>query len=366
MKSFSSSRVTLWAVVLSALLFGSAGGVLATALTTNYLTSYAIRLGEYTMPMRLSDERPRAVPQTFAQAVEAVKEQVVPSIAVFYLPSSEASMLAQDRVSRGVVLTEDGWILTVDQPGVAEEYLRVEVQQTFYDVERVVRDEATDALFVKIAASRLSPISFGGGWSVQAGDQLFMVSASDEITETSAFTVLYEDVYAHASESLSRRIVLQDTLVESEVGSAVADVSGLLIGIVDEAEESGKEYATVIPLNVLVSPWTRFLQTGTWARAYLGIQYADLAHVKDVSEEIARGYHNGALVTGSRAVAYGSPAFEAGIKRGDIILSVDGRALDTSLGLDEVLVSFAPGSQIIISIDRDGQIIDTPVTLGEK
>jgi serine protease Do len=366
MKSPYSSRVTLWVIVLSALLFGSAGGVLATALTTNYLTSYAIRLGEYTMPMRLSDERPRAVPQTFAQAVEEVQEQVMPSVAIFYLPSSEGSVLAQDRISRGVVLTEDGWILTMDQPGVAEEYLRVEVQQTFYDVERVVRDKTTKALFVKIAASRLSPVSFGSGWGAQAGDQLFIVSAPDEITETSVFTVLYEDVYTRTSESLSRRIVLQNTLAESEVGSAVADVSGSLVGILESAEESGKEYATVIPLDVLVSPWTKFLQTGTWSRAYLGVEYADLARVKGVSEDITRGYRAGALVAGSRAVAYGSPAFEAGIKRGDILLSVDGRTLDASFGLDEALVSLIPGAQTVISLDRDGEKKDITVTLGEK
>lgn len=366
MKPPSSSHVTLWVIALSALLFGSAGGVLATALTTNYLTSYAIRLGEYTMPMRLSDERPRAVPQTFAQAVQEVKEQVMPSVAVFFLPSSEESLLAQDRVSRGVVLTEDGWILTVDQPGVAEEYLRVEVQQTFYEVERVVRDEATDALFVKIAASHLSPVSFGSGWNGQVGDQLFMVSASDEITETSVFTVLYEDAYTHTSESLSRRMVLQNTLVENEVGSAVVDVSGALVGLADSAEESGKEYTTVIPLDALISPWTRFLQTGTWSRASLGVQYADLARVKGVSEEMTRGYRAGALMTGSRAVAYGSPAFDAGIKRGDILLSVDGRTLDASLSLDEALVSLAPGAQVVISLDRDGQKMDVTVTLGEK
>jgi len=366
MKYLPPSWITTLQTILMALLLGSAGGVLATALTTNYLASYAIELGEYTMPLRLSDERPRAVPQFLSQALEMVEEQVAPGVAVFYLPSDAGYVRQEDRVMRGVVLTSDGWILTMDQSGIVEEYLQVEVQKNFYSIEQAVRDDATGALFVKINADRLPVVSFGSGWDVRTGDQVFAVPAQEEIFETSVFTIAYEDIYLHSSESLSRRLILQEGVMENEIGSPVVNMAGELIGIVDGVEESGKEYATVIPLDVLTSSFTRFLQTGQWARAYLGVQFVDLAQTKGLSEEITRGYHAGALLSGSAAVAYGSPAAEAGLKREDILLTVDGQSLDVTHHLDESLTHYAPGDQILFSIDRGGGKMDISVTLGEK
>ncbi|HBK33894.1 TPA: hypothetical protein DEP34_02550 [Candidatus Uhrbacteria bacterium] len=366
MKKISSSLTMTLQTICIALLLGSAGGVLATALTTNYLASYAIQLGEYTTPLRLSDERPRAVPQFLSQALEGVEEQVIPSVVVFYLPSSIGYLREEDRVSRGVVLTTDGWILTMDQPGIAEEYLQAEVQQEFYEIERTVRDEATGALFVKISADHLPVVPFGSGWDAQSGDQVFVTPATKEVIETSVFTILHTETQLHSSESLSRRLVLQESIVENEVGSPVANIAGECIGIIDGVEESGKEYATVIPLNVFTDAFTRLLQTGEWTRAFLGVQSVDIAQTKGLLEETTRGYHAGAVLTGNGSIMYGSPASKAGLKQGDILLAVDGQVIDAFFSLDERLVHYAPGDIVILSLDRDGEKIEISVTLGEK
>ena len=81
----------------------------------------------------------------------------------------------------------------------------------------------------------------------------------------------------------------------------------------------------------------------------------------------------GALVGGRDAngnptsgVEAGTPAAVAGIKDGDIILSVNGKAIDEGHPLDATLAQFSPGDAVSVEILRDGQHVTLQVTLGTR
>ncbi len=78
----------------------------------------------------------------------------------------------------------------------------------------------------------------------------------------------------------------------------------------------------------------------------------------------------GALVTNQgstgASILDGSPAADAGIKDGDIILSINGITLDQEHPLDAVLVQFSPGDTVTLDVLRDGAPVSVAVTLGTR
>ncbi len=83
------------------------------------------------------------------------------------------------------------------------------------------------------------------------------------------------------------------------------------------------------------------------ARPYLGIRYIARPRGAEVQEVIP-----------------GSPAEEAGLKVGDLILAVDGRRVTGNRPLAQILASYRPGDRVTLTVERDGEELEIPVTLG--
>ncbi|KKR56117.1 hypothetical protein A2332_01115 [Candidatus Uhrbacteria bacterium RIFOXYB2_FULL_41_18] len=359
-----SWSITIRTVVLS-LLLGGASGVLATALTANFLSDYAIELGEYTQPLRLSEQRPTTYPETYAEAIDLVTEEVVPGVVTFFEPSwqTPTRYSLDDALMQGVVLTADGWILAFDLPGVSESALVVAVQGKIYEVEKVVKDVVSDAIFVKVSAEHLPVLAFGQGWKVKLGELVFMIPSQDQLYSTSIAGFDWGNTLLHSSEELSRRIILQDVFDEIVRGAPVANLAGELIGLVESNGKDGR--LRVLPLEGILPSFTSLLENAEILRASLGAEVIDLAHTLGLTEEMTRGFTHGSLLYGYQAVEQGSAADKAGLLEGDILLSVDGQTINTSQTLDEYLSQYRFGSEVTFLIDREGEEIEVKVILGE-
>ena len=94
-------------VIILALLVGGASGVLATSLTNNYLAEYTLRLEESILPLKLSQQRPQAFPQSYAEALVAAREKFLPAQAQFFTDSRVLPRVfpPEQAVAQGVVLT---------------------------------------------------------------------------------------------------------------------------------------------------------------------------------------------------------------------------------------------------------------------
>jgi putative serine protease PepD len=152
-------------------------------------------------------------------------------------------------------------------------------------------------------------------------------------------------------------------------GGAMVDCSGDLVGVPTagatvpspSGQSAGGSIGLnfAIPVNLATKVADEIISTGTVTHAYLGIQAQPLA----ANAALQAGRAEGLRVTG---VVPGSPAASAGLRTGDIITSIDGRAAVSTDQIVALLLSKRAGHRVEIGYERNGSPATTTVTLGAQ
>lgn len=346
-------------IILTSLLVGGAAGVLGTAWTSAYLSDYAVELSKLTAPLLVSQERPRNFPSSYKEAVERFTESSLPSVAVVYTGApGPLGFEKENRLGVAVVLTSDGWLAMPNfvYPSPSLKGAHVQIRSNVYPVLESLYDKITNVIFAKVEASGLPVASLGKGRETQAGEQVFVA------TDTTAF--FPASVQAHVwpggelvfSEKPNRLLLLNETARLSDV---VFNLNGEVIAIVVQDN-------LVLPIEAVFPILRSVLETGEIIRPTLGVRYVDLTHAVDVPEALSRTLKNGALLYGSTSVPRTSPAYLAGLRFGDILISVNGEIINGEHGLDELISQYRPKDRVEIVFDRKGETMKMEVELGAR
>ena len=354
----SDSFKQLIRIIVVSTIVGAASGTFWAALTTTHLSDYALELGRLAEPLRIAEERPRAFPSSYEEALDQLAEEVLPAVAMLTTArDAEVVSLFDERFEPALVLTSDGWMLSLDDSAQVQRAVT-----TNGVCEAVLReqDALTGAVFYRCDDQSLPVVAFGSGFDVEVGEQLFVVGASDNIIHSEVVQVSWGVDASVSSDKPSRRIILSTSAV-SQVGAGVFDLSSKLVGIVEGVTPTG---VSVLPIDSVLAGFNSLLKNDEFSRASLGVNAVNLSTslVPDVLG-IPRSY--GALLYGAGAVEFGSAAADAGLLRGDIILSIDHNDINASRSLDERLLDYQPLDEVVLMIERDGEEIEVAVTLGE-
>jgi S1-C subfamily serine protease len=150
-------------------------------------------------------------------------------------------------------------------------------------------------------------------------------------------------------------------------GGPLADASGAVVGINTAVATDSSGIGFAIPIDIARPIMEQAVQGKELSRPWIGIRFESIN--LQLKEDRDLPVDNGALVTTNStepAVVADSPAARAGLLDGDIILSLNGRQVDTEHPLDALLVQFAPGDTITLDVLRDGTSISLDVTLGTR
>lgn len=351
---FSPWQLTMRTVSLS-LLLGFGAGVLGAALTTNYLSDYALALGLPSSPDRLSEELPRSVPQTYADAVKEVTESVSPGVVRFYTTDSYSAPFAS-----GAVLTSDGWILTSWEYPVSGAAVTAVIGGRSYSLERTETDtSATGMIFVKIDASNLPVFAFGSGFDLSPGEQVFAAPSPTAIFSETVVEARWE-TGARSSDVPGRLVVVEDPLLGEYQGTPVVNTRGELVALVKHGSAG---FTFLMPIDGVLSGFNAILREGDIVHPSLGVNAIDLSRTLGLSEEQTLGLTQGALLSGASSVKKGSAAEAAGLGSGDIIVSVDGTPVDAHRSLDELIIIHAPGDTLTLRVVSESGEREVRVTL---
>jgi len=271
----------------------------------------------------------------------------------------------------GVIASEDGYIITNNHVVDGADEIKVQSYDgTEMDAELVGSDPQTDVAVLKVSADNLPAVSFGNSDELRVGE--FVLAIGSPFGQNLAHSVSFGIVsgkgriigMAQQTGGYEDFIQTDAAINPGNSGGALINVDGELVGINTAiATRSGGNQGVgfAIPINLAKNIMNQLIEKGRVSRGYLGIY-----HGGDVDQTMAKALgldQNYGVIVGR--VDDGTPAEKAGLKEGDVILSLNGKKVSDWLSFRTDIASKRPGSTVTLGIVRDGEEMEIDVTLGE-
>lgn len=272
----------------------------------------------------------------------------------------------QRGLGSGVIVSADGTILTNNHVIDGAEKVQVEMpDKRSFEAKVIGADKLSDLALLKIDSKDLPYLNFGDSDRVRVGDVVLAIGNPLGIGQT---------VTAGIISAKGRRTGLSDgsfedflqtdaPINEGNSGGPLINVNGELIGINSQIlSRSGGNIGIgfSIPSNMARSVMEQLLKDGKVHRGQLGVI------VQNVTAELAESFNlkglEGVVVSQVKA---GSAADKAGVKTGDVIMSLNGEKIEDSNTLRNKVAATAPGTEVTLKILRDDKEQEVKVALSE-
>jgi S1-C subfamily serine protease len=280
--------------------------------------------------------------------VAAVVKGVEPSVVAIY---------AGGRMSSSGVHWSAGAIVTAEHALPRDEEIRLGLPDgTIVPAELVGRDPGTDLAVLKFDAASMPVIPRSAG-AIHPGNIVLAIGRHRDIGVCAAMGIL--SVAGDASNTwrggrLDRFLRLDISLYSGTAGAAVVNAAGEAIGIATSV------FSRIAPVAIPQSTVDRIsgdlLKRGYVARAYLGVGLQSVPMPADLAP-------GGLLVV---SIEPNSPAEKAGLVFADVLISLNGRPVKDTRGVQAFLIAENIGKTVSLTAVRGGKRIELPVTVGEK
>jgi serine protease Do len=266
----------------------------------------------------------------------------------------------------GVVVSPNGYILTNNHVVDGASTVTVTLNNRHEYKARVVgTDPKTDIAVVKIDAAELPSITIGDSDKAQIGDYVLAVGNPFGVGQTVTMGIVSATGRGGLGIEDYEDFIQTDAPINpGNSGGALVNDRGELIGIntaiLANGSEGNQGIGFAVPIGVARNVMDQIIRNGKVTRAYLGVM------AQEVTPSIAKAFHEsevrGALVGD---VTPDSPASRAGLQKGDIILDIDGKPVNSSAQLRMHISLMQPGAAVSVKVLRDGTERNFNVKLAE-
>jgi putative serine protease PepD len=224
-------------------------------------------------------------------------------------------------------------------------------------------DPSTDTAVIKVSVSgdKLTPLALADSSKVDPGEGVVAIGSPfglEESISAGIVSAVGRDIQAPNGYSIPNAIQTDAAINHGNSGGPLIDSSGQVVGvnvqIATDGQSGGGANAGVgfaVPSNTVKSVVDDVIGGHAVAHPYLGISVGDAAS------------GSGAQVG---AVRSGSPAAKAGLKAGDVIVSVDGATIANANQLTAVVAEHQPGDSLHLTVKRNGSTLSVDATLGTR
>ena len=319
---------------------------------------------------------------TSVNAASAIAEKVMPSVVGISTVSQAQrqtlfgmqSGLVQG-IGTGIIVSEDGYILTnshVISDGNAEQITVDLYDGTEYSGKVLWNDSSLDLAIVKIEASNLSAAELGDADEIHIGDYALAIgnplglnyerSVTSGIISGLNRAITTQDESTGKTNNMDGLIQTDAAINSGNSGGPLINSNGQVIGINTAKASSSEGLGFAIPINTATPIIKQIREKGTYEQTYIGIAGVDLS---TITENYATDFNakNGVYVM---QIYTGSPAASAGLKEGDIITEIDGKAVDGMSSLKSRMINYTPGDEIELTVEREKSDQKIKLTLGSS
>lgn len=276
---------------------------------------------------------------------------------------ASAGPAGPEPLGSGFVLWEDGYVLTNYHVirGAQEIVVRM-LDRRQMNARIVGVDPSTDLALLQIEADNLPAVKVGRSGSLKAGQWVFAIGSPFSFDHSVTAGIVSAVGRNLQSEQYVPFIQTDVAINPGNSGGPLFNLQGQVVGINSQIYSQSGSFQGVsfaIPIELAVKVAEQLRHKGRVTRGWLGVvvQPVDRALANSFGMDKAEG----ALVA---KVVEGSPAFESGIRTGDVILSFNRVALDSSGGLPPLVGSVDPGQVVPLELVRDGKVLGFRVEIG--
>jgi 2-alkenal reductase len=277
----------------------------------------------------------------------------------------------------GFIFNADGWILTNRHVVEGAQALNVVLNDgREFSAELYGIDTLTDLAIIKINADEPLPAApIGTSDGLEPGQLAIAIGnplGSYENTVTTGVVsglgrqITAADATSTSAERLNNLIQTDAAINPGNSGGPLVNSAGQVIGINTAVSTNAQGLGFAIPIDVAKPIMQQALDGQELTRPWIGIFYQPVDPGIAAEQNLSVDY--GALISsatsGTSAVFPNSPAADAGLQEGDVILQFDGTRIDADNDLATLILPHKPGDSVTLLILRDGQQREVQVTLG--
>ena len=264
----------------------------------------------------------------------------------------------------GFIVSSDGYILTnahvVDRAG---EIVVSLADKREFGARLVGADKRTDVAVIKIEAKDLPTVRLGDPSQLKVGEWVAAIGSPFGFEQTVTAGIVSAKGRSLPEETLVPFIQTDVAINPGNSGGPLFNLKGEVVGINSQIYSRtggfmGLSFA--IPIDVAMDVQSRLRQDGKVQRGRIGVA------IQEVTRELAEGFGlgraEGALVS---SVEPASPADQAGLRQGDVILRFDGRGVGNSVELPRLVGAVRPGTRVAMQVWRRRDVQDLSIQVGE-
>jgi serine protease Do len=271
----------------------------------------------------------------------------------------------------GFIISSDGYIVTNNHvvsagaEGASVEQITVTLtDREEYTAKLIGRDAATDIAVLKIEPKKSLPfVKFGDSSKARVGDWVVAIGNPFALSGTVTAGII-SAVHRSTGAAYDKFIQTDASINQGNSGGPMFDMRGNVIGINSQIlSPSGGNVGIgfAIPSEQAAPIVTTLMKGEKVKRGYLGVQISPLG--EDLAESLGLAKNSGEFIQG---VEPGKGAEKAGIKAGDVIVSVNGQEVNPDQNLSSIVANQPIGAKVPIVLIRNGQRMTVTAVVGER
>jgi serine protease DegQ len=279
---------------------------------------------------------------------------------------NEQQTQPESSLGSGVIVSEQGLIMTNNHVVNTADEIEVALADGRKLSAKVVgTDPETDLAVLKVEADNLPAITFANSEKLKVGDVVLAIGNPFGVGQTVTQGIISALGRNHLGINTFENFIQTDASINpGNSGGALIDANGNLIGInsaIYSRSGGSMGIGFAIPVSIAKQVMEQISQTGSVTRGWIGIEAQDIT--PELAESFKLDKAEGSLIAG---VLRDSPADEAGLKSGDILVSINGNKVVDSESMLNLIAVLQPKQKASLGIIRNGKRIEIDLLVGKR
>jgi serine protease DegQ len=268
----------------------------------------------------------------------------------------------------GVIVSSQGYVLTNNHVIESADQIEVALADGRRVNAKVIgSDPDTDLAVLRMEIDDAPAITFGNAEQLNVGDVVLAIGNPFGVGQTVTMGIVSALGRTHLGINTFENFIQTDAAINpGNSGGALVDARGELVGINTAIYSTNRQGSSLgigfaIPVSTARQVMESLIQTGSVTRGYIGVE------PQDITPEMAQAFNlpkkSGVVIVG---VVTGGPAAKAGIKTRDILTAINGKRIEDTPDMMNVIAQLPPGSAAKLTVMRDRAESQVEVIIGKR